>query len=86
MNSSQFYAPTALQSRSEPSALPRSRNRPQATGFLKVPLGTLRDLAVKHDLVTLTDFSMTKGGVVGNVGSAVFMVASVILDSSAVRI
>ena len=32
-----FYAPTALQSRSEPSALPRSRNRPQATEFLKVP-------------------------------------------------
>ena len=39
-----------------------------------------------HDLVTLTGFSMTKGGVVGNVGAAVFMVASVILDSSAVRI
>ena len=44
------------------------------------PAVTLRNLAVTHDLVTLTDFSMTKGGVVGNVGAAVFMVASVILD------
>ena len=46
---------------------------------------TLRKLAVAHDLVTLTDFSMTKGGVVGNVGAGVFMVlvTSVILDSSA---
>ena len=40
----------------------------------------MRKLAVTHDLVTLTDFSMTKGGVVGNVGATVSMVLSVILD------
>ena len=44
------------------------------------PAVTLRKLAVTHDLVTLTDFSMTKGGVVGNVGATVSMVLSVILD------
>ena len=46
----------------------------------------MRNLAVTHDLVTASDFSMTKGGIVGNVGAAVSMVPSVILDSSAVRI
>ena len=44
------------------------------------PAVTLRNLAVTHDLVTASDFSMTKGGVVGNVGAAVFMEVSVILD------
>ena len=39
--------------------------------------------AVTHEIVTLSDFSMTKGGVVGNVGAAVSVVLSVILDSSA---
>ena len=43
----------------------------------------MRILAVSHDLVTASDFSMTEGGVVGNVGAAVSMVLSVILDSSA---
>ena len=51
--------------------------------FPQGPAVTLRKLAVTHDLVTLTDFSMTKGGVVGNVGATVSMVLSVILDSSA---
>ena len=46
----------------------------------------MRNLAVTHDLVTASDFSMTEGGVVGYVGAAVSVVASVILDSSAVRI
>jgi hypothetical protein len=42
--------------------------------------------AVTQKIVTASDFSMTEGGVVGNVGAAVSMVASVILDFSAVRI
>ena len=50
------------------------------------PAVTLKFGAVTHEIVTLSDFSMTEGGVVGNVGAAVSMVASVILDLSAVRI
>ena len=45
---------------------------------------TLKIGAATHEIVTLTDSSMTEVGVVGNVGAAVSMVASVILDLSAV--
>ena len=50
------------------------------------PAQTLKIGAVTQKIVTLTDFSMTEGGIVGNAGPAVSMVASVILESSAVTI
>ena len=50
------------------------------------PAVTLKIEAVTQKIVTLTDSSMTEGGVVGNVGAAASVVASVILDFSAVRI
>ena len=44
---------------------------------------TLKIEAVVHEMVVASASSMTEGGVVGNVGAAVSVVLSVILDSSA---
>ena len=56
---------------------------PPGTLEFQGPAVTLKIGAATHQIVTLSDFSMTEGGVVGNVGAAVSVVLSVILDSSA---
>ena len=46
---------------------------------------TLKIEAVVHEMVVASASSMTEGGVVGNVGAAVSVVPSVILDLSVLR-
>ena len=59
---------------------------PQVALEFQGPAVTLKIGAATHEIVMLSDSSMTDGGVVGNVGAAVSMMLSVILDLSAVRI
>jgi hypothetical protein len=61
----------------------KSRHRP--TEF-EDPAHVFKIQSDAYKIATPFDSSVTVGGVGGNVGAAVFMVASVILDSSAVRI
>ena len=56
-----------------------SKSPPVALDF-QGPAVTLKIEAATHEIVATSDSSMTEGGVVGNVGAAVSMVLSVILD------
>ena len=49
------------------------------------PVVTLKIEAVVHEMFVASASSMTEGGVVGNVGAAVSVVPSVILDLSVLR-
>ena len=76
-----YSASVALRSRHK---LEISKSAPRDPDF-QGPVVTLKIEAVVHDLVVASASSMTEGGVVGNVGAAVSVVPSVILDLSVLR-